>query len=46
MRAKFGFIFNGYRENAFFWEIVIMYRKIFVIFVQVLLASLGKMIQV
>ncbi len=46
-KAKFGFLYNGYRNpQAYYWEIVIMYRKIFVIFIQVFLGQLGKIVQV
>ena len=46
-KAKFGFLYNGYRiPQAYYWEIIIMYRKIFVIFIQVFLGQLGKIVQV
>jgi len=33
-KAKFGFLYNGYRSpQAYFWEIVIMTRKIVIIFI-------------
>ncbi|TNV88036.1 hypothetical protein FGO68_gene5296 [Halteria grandinella] len=45
-KAKFGFLYNGYRiPQAYYWELVIMYRKIIVIFIQVFLAQLGKIVQ-
>jgi hypothetical protein len=44
-KAKFGFLYNGYRiPQAYYWEIVIMYRKIFVIFIQVFLGTVGKIV--
>jgi hypothetical protein len=46
VKSKFGFIYNGYRvPQAYFWELIIMYRKIFIIFIQVFLAQLGKIVQ-
>ena len=46
-KAKLGFLYNGYRNpQAYYWEIIIMYRKIFVIFIQVFLGQLGKIVQV
>lgn len=36
-RQKFGFLFRGYKQRFYYWEIVIMYRKIFLIFIQVFL---------
>ena len=34
-KEKFGFLYNGYQTDMFFWEIVIMYRKIAMIFISV-----------
>ena len=34
-KEKFGFLYNGYQVELFFWEIVIMYRKISMIFIAV-----------
>lgn len=34
VKSKFGFIYNGYRvPQAYYWEMVIMYRKIVIIFI-------------
>jgi hypothetical protein len=34
VKSKYGFLYNGYRNpQAFYWEIVIMYRKIAIIFI-------------
>jgi hypothetical protein len=47
VKGKFGFLYNGYRNpQAYYWEIVIMYRKITIIFIQIFLAQLGKIVQV
>lgn len=35
VKEKFGFLYNGYQSDLFFWEIVIMYRKIAMIFISV-----------
>ena len=45
-KAKYGFLYNGYRPQAYFWEFVIMYRKIIIIIIRVLMAQLGKIVQV
>ena len=37
----FGFLYNGYRKEFYFWEIVIMYRKIAIIFIAVFIANYG-----
>ncbi len=36
-RQKFGYLFRGYKQRYYYWEIVIMNRKIFLIFIQVFL---------
>jgi len=45
VRQKFGFLFRGYKQKFYFWEIVIMYRKIFLIFIQVYLVQYGVITQ-
>ncbi|CDW84065.1 UNKNOWN [Stylonychia lemnae] len=35
LRQRFGFLFRGYRKDYYFWEIVIMYRKIMIVFTAV-----------
>ncbi|CDW78175.1 UNKNOWN [Stylonychia lemnae] len=37
-REKYGFLYRGYKIDYFYWEIVIMYRKIIIIFVSVFIA--------
>ena len=43
-RQKFGFLFNGYKLDFFYWEIVIMYRKIAIIFISIFLRRFGSTI--
>lgn len=45
VKQKFGFLYNGYKRHNFFWEIVIMYRKIICIFIAVFLAPFGIIVQ-
>lgn len=46
-KEKYGFLYNGYRyPQAYFWEFIIMYRKIIMIFIQVFLAQQGLIVQV
>ena len=40
-REKLGFLYRGYRKQFYYWEIIIMYRKIVLIFVAVFLNSVG-----
>ena len=45
IRQRYGFLFSGYKERAYFWESLVMLRKVAVIFVAVFLRSLGTRIQ-
>ena len=45
-REKLGFLYNGYRKKVFFWETIIMYRKIILIFISVFVGSFGLVVQV
>ena len=44
-RVVFGYLFNGYKLSRFFWEFIIMYRKILLISISVFLSSQAVMIQ-
>jgi hypothetical protein len=44
-RVIFGYLFNGYKLSRFFWEFVIMYRKILLISISVFLSSEAVIIQ-
>jgi len=44
-RQKFGFLFRGYKQRFYYWEIVIMYRKVALIFIQVFLVQYGSITQ-
>lgn len=39
VRLKFGFLFNGYNYKHYYWEFVILYRKIIIICCSVFLAN-------
>ena len=45
IREKYGFLYNGYKKNFYFWESVNMYRKIWVIFISVFLKLAGVITQ-
>lgn len=45
-KSKFGFIYNGYKPEAFYWEIVIIARKVTLICFAVYLRQTGIFIQV
>ena len=40
-KQKFGFLYNGYKKEYYYWEVVIMYRKIVIVFIAVFLVNLG-----
>ena len=44
-KEKFGFLYNGYKRKDYYWEIIIMYRKILSIFVSVFLNRIGVIVQ-
>lgn len=41
VKEKYGFLYNGYQKRYYYWEVVIMYRKIMVIFIAVFVAAFG-----
>ncbi|CDW72107.1 UNKNOWN [Stylonychia lemnae] len=44
-RQKLGFLYRGYRKKYHYWEIIIMYRKILLIFISVFVSTFGVMAQ-
>lgn len=44
-KEKFGFLYNGYKVETYYWEIVIMYRKVIIIFISVFFQSYGVICQ-
>lgn len=44
-KEKLGFLYRGYRKEYYYWEIVIMYRKIILIFISVFVGMFGVMAQ-
>jgi hypothetical protein len=41
VKEKFGFLYNGYQKDFYYWETVIMYRKITMIVIAVILQTYG-----
>ena len=39
--TKQGFLYNGYKRNCYFWESVLMYRKIMLIVIAAVLKTVG-----
>lgn len=44
-KIKYGFLVNGYKEGEYYWEFVILYRKIIIISISVFLAQISVAIQ-
>jgi hypothetical protein len=44
VRQKLGFLFRGYTLKFYFWEIVIMFRKITLILIQSFLVKYGVLL--
>ena len=38
--ARFGFFTEGYKGQAYYWEFVIMYRKLIILYILVFLSTL------
>lgn len=45
LRKKWGILFFRYKEDYYFWEILIAYRKLLIIFVSVYLTDFGVIVQ-
>ena len=46
LKTKYGFLFSGFEARAYFWEVVIMYRKILIIASSVFLSTVSAESQV
>ena len=40
VKIKFGFLYQGYKRDNYYWEIIIMYRKILCLFVFVIMSAI------
>jgi hypothetical protein len=45
VKTKYGFLYIGYKHSNFYWELVILYRKIAIAFTSVFLSSISTEIQ-
>ena len=45
VKQRFGFLYNGYEDETFYWEFVIIYRKIAIIMCSVFLGIMSVQIQ-
>jgi len=44
-RLRLGFIYNGYERRKYYWELVILYRKILIISISVFLGNISIYVQ-
>ena len=40
-KEKFGFLYNGYKKEYYYWEVIIMYRKIIMVVISVVISNFG-----
>lgn len=45
IREKWGFLFSGLKKESYYWEIVIMYRKMLIIFISIYVTQFGIITQ-
>lgn len=45
VKTKYGFLYIGYKYNNFYWELIILYRKICIAFTSVFLSSISVEVQ-
>ena len=45
IKSRFGFLISGYKSNLYYWEFVIIYRKISIVFLSVFLSTVGTTVQ-
>lgn len=44
-KSKFGFLYDGYKVKRYYWEFIILYRKIAMVFISIFLVTFGTHIQ-
>jgi len=44
-KSKYGFLYDGYKSEKYYWEFVVLYRKIIMIFISVFMVTYGTTIQ-
>jgi len=45
VKARFQFLLVGYKPNLYYWEFVIMYRKMGIVLISVFLSTVGDGVQ-
>jgi len=44
-KERYGFLYNGYKKKFYYWEVIIMYRKILISVISVFIGALGTITQ-
>ena len=44
VKEKFGFLYNGYKRQFYYWEVIIMYRKIAMVIISVVIYTFGTIV--
>ena len=45
MLTRFGFLFLGYKSHLYYWEFIIIYRKIVIVLISVFLSTVSNAVQ-
>mmetsp|Transcript_29150 Transcript_29150/g.36587 ORF Transcript_29150/g.36587 Transcript_29150/m.36587 type:complete len:734 (+) Transcript_29150:3-2204(+) len=45
VKLKYGFLYDGYEREYFYWEMWVMMRKIFIVFCTVFISRVGPMVE-
>ena len=45
MKSRFGFLILGYKPHLYYWEFIIVYRKIFIVLISVFLSTVSHSVQ-
>ncbi len=46
VKTRYGFLFNGYGPRTYYWEVVILFRKVFLVISTVFLSTISPETQV
>ena len=46
VKEKYGFLYNGYKRQYYYWEVIIMYRKLIIVIIAYVIVNLGVIVQV
>lgn len=44
VKEKYGFLYKGYKSRHYYWDAVIMFRKVAMIFIAVFFSFLGRIV--